>query len=279
MELVADGERVMIRSGRSRFRLAGLPVENFPEIPAFPEGGAARAARQWALGLRRVIFATSEEETRYVMSGVQLEWWGGGIRLVATDGHRLALWETAEPASGRQTLLVPKKTMQLLVRLIEDEEGEVEFAADRNHVYFRTVGRELVSRLLTGQFPNYELVIPKEVKARAVVSAEGFHEACRRVAILADERAPAVRLSFSPGALVLTARPTSGDEEAVEEMECSYEGEPMEVAFNAGYLLDFFRVVEGDVEIGLVDSQSPARLRALEDNGRYVYVVMPMRLG
>jgi len=280
IELEGTEERVTLVCGRSRFRLAGLAAENFPDVPAFPREGRTLSARAWSYGIERVIFATTTEEARYALSGVQAEWWEDGVRLVATDGHRLALWETAQPPSGRSACLIPKKTMQELNRLIEqaDDEAVVEFATDANHVYFRVAGRELCGRLLTGQFPNYELVIPKESAHRAVVSAEAFREACRRVAILADERSRGVRLQFSEGRVVLVARPASEDEEAVEELLCFYEGEPMEVAFNVEYLEDFFGVVSGDVEIALKDGQSPARFRPLGEEGQYIYVLMPMRL-
>ncbi|MCS6816449.1 MAG: DNA polymerase III subunit beta [Blastocatellia bacterium] len=280
IELSGTEERVTLTCGRARFRLSGLAAENFPDVPTFPKEGRALSAGKWIQGIERVIFATTMEEMRYALSGVQTEWWDGGVRLVATDGHRLALWETAEPPMSRNTCLIPKKTMRELSRLIEhaEEEASVEFAADTNHVYFRVAGRELVSRLLTGQFPNYELVIPKEAAARAVVSAESLREACRRVAILADERSRGVRLSFSQGRLVLTARSASEDEEATEELLCAYDGEPIDVAFNVEYLLDFLSVVSGEVEIALRDGQSPARLCPLGEEGRYLYVVMPMRL-
>jgi DNA polymerase-3 subunit beta len=270
-------ERVTLVCGRSRFRLAGLPAENFPEIPVFPTDGVqVFSASTWRNGIERVIFATTMEEMRYTLSGVQVEWWADGVRMVATDGHRLALWETGEPSAERRSCLVPKRAFVELKRMIE--ESDVEFAADANHAYFRTEGRELVSRLLTGQFPNYEMVIPKEVGVRAVVGADVFREACRRVGILADERGRGVRLSFSSGKVVLTARSAEVDEEAQEEVECAYDGEPMEVMFNVEYLLDFFEVVDGEVEIGLKDGQSPTLFRPLSGDGRYLYVVMPMRL-
>ncbi|GBC77356.1 DNA polymerase III subunit beta [bacterium HR08] len=274
-----DEQRVTLSCGRARFRLAGLPVENFPEVPTFPaERGRSFPAAALGPATERVIFATSLEESRYTLSGVQMEWWDGGFRLVATDGHRLALVDSSSPSPERSACLIPRKTMQELLRLIEHaEEEEVRFAHDANHVYFQVGGRELISRLLTGQFPNYEMVIPKEHGARAVVEASVFREACRRVATLADERSRGITLSFSEGRLTLTARTAQGDEEAVEEMLCEYEGEPLVIAFNSEYLLDFFDVVrEGMVEVELKDAQSPALWRPSAD--RYVYIVMPMRL-
>jgi DNA polymerase-3 subunit beta len=277
-----DETRVALRCGRARFRLAAQPVENFPEVPTFPDR-EARSLSAEALGraIERVIFATSLEESRYTLSGVQMEWWDGGFRLVATDGHRLALVDSSSGAVPveRSACLIHRKTMQELLRLIEHAEGdeEVQFAQDAHHVYFRVGGRELISRLLTGQFPNYELVIPGEHGVRARVDAALFRDACRRVVTLADERSRGITLSFSGGGLTLTARTAQGDEEAVEEMLCEIDGEPLVIAFNGEYLLDFFDVVrEGMVEVGLKDAQSPALWRPVGEP--YVYVVMPMRL-
>ncbi|GBC82654.1 DNA polymerase III subunit beta [bacterium HR10] len=273
-----DERHVTIRSGRARFRLAGMEAENFPEVPTFSGEGVVFPAEGLGRAIERVIFATSFEESRYALSGVQMEWWDGGFRLVATDGHRLALVDSAPVGSlARKACLIPRKAMQELLRLIEHagEGDDVQFAHDANHAYFRVGGRELVSRLLTGQFPNYELVIPKEYAARARVDAGVFREVCRRVATLADERVPGITLSFSGGGVTLQAR--QGDEEAVEEMLCEYEGEPLVIAFNSEYVLDFLNVVrEGMVDIELKDAQSPALWRPSGE--QYVYIVMPMRL-
>lgn len=291
IELTSSEQWAILQAGRSRFRVAGLHPENFPDIPEFPN----RVAREWNTSeLRRatlrVQFATAQEEMRYALSGIHTEWWEGGMRLVATDGHRLALTEVgAPPSSDREIALIPRKTMSELVRLIVEAEKEkeeglmVEFARDANHVYFRVGGREIAGRLLTGQFPNYEMVIPRDGPGRAILSTAIFQGACRRVSLLADERSRGIQLNFSPDTLLVVARRHEEDEEAREELPCQYEGEPLEIAFNSEYLLDFLDVVESEsVEIILRDGQSPALFRPLGDVApaeRYLYVVMPMRLG
>jgi len=275
-------EKVTITSGRSRFRLAGLPVENFPDIPEMTSHDELRLPTdELQTAIRRVIFATTMEEARYALSGVQMEWEKGSwIRLVATDGHRLAVCEWGEPSSGeKRSVLIPKKAMRELSRLIEHGDSEmVEFCRDENHVFFRVGRRLLVSRLLTGQFPNYELVIPKEAVARAVISAPEWRKALDRVAILSDERSRGVRMNLSSGSMVLTARRFEEDEEAVDEVPVTYEGESLEIAFSSEYLADFLSVVEGDVEVWITNAHSPVRLAPIGDAMSYVYVVMPMRL-
>lgn len=278
IEVKVGENRAVLASGRSRFTLAGLEVEEFPEVPAVPEGGHRMGASAWRDGIERVIFATTMEETRYALMGVNVEWWDGGVRLVATDGFRLALWETAQAPSERRSCLVPRKAIAGLRRLIESSDEDVEFAADDHRAYFRVGGRELVSRLLSGQFPNYEMVIPRDADKRAVVSGESFGDACRRVGILADERSRAVTLSFSPGRVVLTARSAEVGEEAVDEVECDYGGEAVEITFNWGFLDDFLGVVSGDVEIAFTDSQKPVLFRPRGEAERYLYVLVPMRV-
>jgi DNA polymerase-3 subunit beta len=283
----AEDNRLVITSGRSRFRLATLPVENFPELPKIEnEAGVPLPGQVARTMVERTVFATTQEESRYALSGVQVEIApaeaGLRVRMVATDGHRLALAEmmVAGPSPGEpRATLIPRKTMIELVRLIGDQEGELLMRNEENHIYFRWGNRELISRVLTGQFPNYEMVIPKEVARRASVSREAFAQALRRVAIVADERSRAVKLAFSEGRVELSARALDEDEEAHEDVLCGYEGEPMEIAFNSVYLSDFFGVVtSGNVRIGLKDGTSPALLVPEEEEGVYQYVVMPMRL-
>jgi DNA polymerase-3 subunit beta len=275
-------DRITLMSGRSRFRLAGLPVEDFPDIPEVPsDGGIELHVSDVQTAIRRVIFATSpEKDQQYALSGVNMEWGEGRVRMVATDRRRLALCEWNAPCENKKrSALIPRKAVYELRRITDDMDGHtLELYCDENHVYARVGHRELVSRLLTGQFPNYELVIPKEAARRVVVSAPVWREALRRVALLSDERSRAVRLQFSSSSMVLTAWRQNNDEEATEEVVVVYEGEPLEIAFNSEYLADFLDVVEGDVEVGMTNADSAAKLAPIGDEMTYVYVVMPMRL-
>jgi len=284
----AEENRLTLTCGRSRFRLTTLPVENFPEVPALRKAALTLPSETLKTMIERTTFATTHEESRYALSGVQMEYSGASLRMVATDGHRLALCEkmlTSDDEKGPTVepfrVLVPRKTMVELARLItsEEENGKLQFDKDENHVYFRLGERELTSRLLTGQFPNYEMVIPKEQPITATVNAEAFTSALRRVALIADERSRGVKLSFSDGRVELSTRRIDEDEEAEEDLLCDYSAEHLEIAFNSSYLLDFFEVVRsGDVRVGLKDSQSPALLTPAEDDYTYKYVVMPMRM-
>lgn len=282
-----EDNRLVISCGRSRFRLATLPVENFPQLPTpAVTSGLQLSAKAAARMVEQTVFATTQEESRYALSGVQLEiapaqGEPGRVRMVATDGHRLALSEMTIESESPSTTLIPRKTMVELMRLTSGapDETELVLARDENHVYFTLGSRQLVSRILTGQFPNYEMVIPKEHERQAIVSAEAFAAALRRVALVADERSRGVRLAFSEGRVVLTARRLDEDEEAHEDVLCHFTGEPLEIAFNSTYLMDFFQVVgTGDVRIALKDGQSPALLSPEQGEGVYKYVVMPMRL-
>jgi DNA polymerase-3 subunit beta len=171
--------------------------------------------------------------------------------------------------------------MAELAKLLGDrgDEEELRFNKDENHVYFTAGERDLVSRVLTGQFPNYEMVIPKDQPYSASVNVELFTSALRRVALIADERSRGVKIAFSEGRVELSTRRVDEDEEAREDLMCHYDGEPLEISFNSSYVLGFFDVVKsGEVKIGLKDGQSPALFSPAEGDYSYKYVVMPMRM-
>jgi len=271
-------DRAIIKCGASRFKIAGMPAEDFPEIPGFPEGARRTTAAWWEHGLRHVLFAVGDEKIPNAYSGVRLEWQGDWQRLVATNGHRLALCETGQPAAEKHAVLVPQKPLKLLRRLISDSsEDDVYVAVDQTHIFFRLGRREIISRLMTESFPGYEFLLHQMPGARAVVSAEALGDACRRVAVLADPPCRGVRLEFSRGKIVLSTRQLSSDEEGVDEVDCVYEGEPMHVILRDEYLLEFLSLAEGDVEIGLLSGHDPVRLRPVELLWPCVYLVMPMR--
>lgn len=272
-------DRAIIKCGASRFKIAGMPAADFPEIPGFPEGARRTPAAWWEHGLRHVLFAVGDEKIQNAYSGVRLEWHGDWQRLVATDGHRLSLWETGQPTAEKHAVLVPQKPLKLLKRFVSelDEKDDVHVATDQNHIFLGVGQREIISRLMVGSFPGYESLLDLKPKARAAVSAEALGDACRRVAVFADQLGRGVRLEFSQGKIVLSVRPPSSDEEGVDEVDCAYEGEPMHVILRDEYLLEFLSLVEGDVEIGLLSGHDPVRLRPVESPWPCVYLVMPMR--
>jgi DNA polymerase III subunit beta len=278
-----ENNRVSLQCERSRFKVVGLPRENFPEIPAFSEARLVIPSGIFKASIERTVFATTQEESRYALSGVQMEvLHSGKLRMVATDGHRLAFIEKAmDVPEGFEDLkiLIPKKALAECARLVAESEDDVEINTDENHIYFRVGPRQLVSRLLAGQFPNYEMVLPKDNNRIVQLSAEAISAALRRVSLVSDERSRAVRLTVSPGRIDLSCQRADEDEEAREDVLASYEGEGFEIGFNSNYVLDFFNVLpSGDVRFEFKDGQGPALLRPVEDEYDYCYVVMPMRI-
>lgn len=278
-----ENSRVSLLCERSRFKIAGLPRENFPEIPTFGEAKLVVPGDIFRKSIERTIFATTQEESRYALSGVQMEVFKDGtMRMVATDGHRLAFIEKAIEMPERfeeLKILIPKKALAECARLAAESEAPVEINTDENHIYFRVGPRQLVSRLLAGQFPNYEMVLPKDNNRIVQLSGEAMAAALRRVSLVSDERSRAVRLSISAGRLDLSCHRADEDEEAKEDVLANYEGEEFEIGFNSHYLLDYFNVSPGgDVRLEFKDGQGPALLRPTEDEYDYRYVVMPMRV-
>lgn len=278
-----ENHRVSLECERSRFKIAGLSRENFPEVPLFKGARLAIPSEILKTAIERTIFATTQEESRYALSGVQLEVFDDGrLRLVATDGHRLTFIETKmELPEGFEGLkvLIPKKALAECARLLSESDESVELDTDENHIYFRVGHRQLVSRLLAGQFPNYEMVLPKDNHRIVQLSGEAFAAALRRVSLVSDERSRAVRLIVSPGRIELSCQRADEDEEAREDVLASYEGEEFEIGFNSQYLLDYFAVApSGDARLEFKDSQGPALIRPGSDEYDYRYVVMPMRI-
>jgi DNA polymerase-3 subunit beta len=276
---------VQLTCERSSFKLVGMARDNFPMLPTLPPALATLPANVFATAIQKTVFAISNEESRYTLNGALLLLKPGSVTMVATDGHRLALLERDIEVLGLKNelrLLIPKKAMGELVRLLSEGEGElpVALSRDESHLFFSLGQRVLICRMLTGQFPNYEAVLPRENNRVLQLDKETISTAVRRVALLADERSRAVRMHLEKGQLEISS--SSGEYgEAHELLDTSYQDEPMQIGFNYQYLLDFFGAVEeaGKVCLELKDEQSAGQLRPLEQGAyRYRYVVMPMRI-
>jgi len=206
------------------------------------------------------------------------------LAMVATDGHRLALVETDHKLAGLNSearVLVPKKAMVEVQRLAANagEDAQIEFARDDNHLFFQVGPRLLISRMLTGQFPNYEAVLPRENKKTVVLERNELNDAVRRVSQLADQRSHVVKFAVATDGVEISASsPEYG--EAKETIDKEYKGDPLSIGFNAQYLLDFLSAAaEGPISIELKDEQSAGQMRPLaDDQYRYRYVIMPMRI-
>jgi len=276
---------ISIRCGRSHTKLVGLPRSTFPGLPGFPNSSLVKIP---VSVLRTLIektgFAVANEESRYTLNGALMVLKPESITMVATDGHRLSHIECSgtkfEGVFGEMRTMVSKKAMTELEKLlVSPDTEEVEFAKDDSNLYFRLGTRLLTARQLTGQFPNFEAVLPKENSKVVAVQGDELSAAIARVAQFADERSRALRLRLEKGELKLSASsPDMGESE--DSIETDYDGDVMAIGFNAQYLLDFLKAVGGgDVKLEFKDAQSAGQMRPAEGaEYKYRYIVMPMRI-
>ncbi len=275
---------VSIRCGRSNTKMVGMAKSNFPGLPVFPSAGAIKIP---AAVLRSMIaktgFAIASEESRYTLNGALMVLKPESMTMVATDGHRLAHVERSgekfEGVSGEKKTLIPKKAMDELKSLLDSDVETIDFAKDESTLFFRVGPRLLTSRQLTGQFPNYEAVLPKDISKSIALHGEELGAAIARVAQFADERSRAVRLRLEKGELKISASSTETGE-SEDSLEVAYDGEPMAIGFNAQYLMDFIKATGScEVKLELKDAQSAGQLRPAEgEDYKYRYIVMPMRI-
>jgi DNA polymerase III subunit beta len=276
-----ENDWIELRCGNSHYKIVALAKENFPSIPE-----AAPATAQIPAGLlrsmiQRTMFAITQEESRYSLNGALLALLPAEIRMVATDGHRLALVSKSMEIPGLDLevrALIPRKTLIEIMKLIGDQDAMIEFGRDENHLFFTLGNRKLVSRVLAGQFPNYELVIPRENDKFVVANTKEFGDGVRRAAIMSDEKLKAIRLSFKTGSLELTASCAEAGE-AREVVAVEFGGDTLDIGFNPLYLLDFVGICGSDsISIALKDSETQGLLRPIGGSDLdYRYVVMPMK--
>jgi DNA polymerase-3 subunit beta len=276
---------ISIRCGRSNTKMVGMAKSNFPTLPIFPTAGVVKIPAQVLRGMiAKTGFAIASEESRYTLNGALMVLKPESITMVATDGHRLAHIERSgekfEGVSGELKTLIPKKAMDELRSLLDSTDAEsIEFAKDESTLYFRIGPRLLTSRQLTGQFPNFEAVLPKDNNKSVTLPGNDLGAAISRVAQFADERSRAVRLRMDKGELKLSASSTETGE-SEDTIETSYQGDSLTVGFNAQYILDFLKAVgAGDVKLEFKDAQSAGQLRPADsEDYKYRYIVMPMRI-
>ena len=273
--------QVEIQSGSVRFKIVASAADEFPALPT-AEGavGMEIPADILFLMIERTAFAISTDETRYNLGGVFLEKTDqGALRMVATDGHRLALVD--RPIAGdlklEQGVLIPKKGLLELKRLLAEEGGACELGFTKGSAVFRRGEVVMVMRLLDGQFPDYRQVIPKESEKVVRLGRLRFIESLKRVSLVASDKTNGVRLEVSPGKLTLTSQnPDLG--EAQEDLEADVTGDALKVGFNARYLIDALSVLScDDVRLEIADELSPGVIRPVGEDG-FLSVVMPMRI-
>jgi DNA polymerase III subunit beta len=279
LTLAREGEKVLIRGGRSRFTLSSLPASEFPVIEDI---NAQQSLSIRAQDCRRLIdkthFAMAQQDVRYYLNGTLLETDGKALRAVATDGHRLAWCEVPLEGKSRELLqiILPRKGVLELQRLL-DGEGQIEIAIGSNHIRVNIGEVRFTSKLIDGKFPEYGRVIPAQPPRVMTAGREVLRAALQRTAILSNEKYRGVRLTFAPGLLTVQAH-NPEQEEAEDQVEVAFTGEEIEIGFNVSYLLDALAAINVEnVEVGLTDANSSCLIRAPGDV-TVKYVVMPMRL-
>ncbi len=303
-----ENEWVKLNSGKSNFRLAGVSRETFPEVPSFKSAPMKLSADIFSHFIQSTAFAITNEQSRFTLSGAKFMIDGNAARMVTTDGHRLAFIEKKlgeNAATDTMDALIPKKALMELVKISRDAKGDVSFGEDANHIYFEVNGRLLITRKLSGNFPNYEMVIPKDNDKRATFDAEEMKAAIRRVSLMADERTRSVKMTIRPNEIEIGAQ-SSEEGEANEKVAADYSGEEVRVGFNSQYLQEFLNVVgSGESETGETNEKETdgetvrvkeggSRLRiafefkdgnaqtqlniAGDKNYDYKYIVMPLRI-
>jgi DNA polymerase-3 subunit beta len=275
---VSENVTVTLRCGGASYRMVGLAPDDFPPVvPAAPQSWVSIEAKLLREMLLQTSFAVSHDETRYALNGVLFTFQGKDVRMVATDGHRLAL-STRSLGQGvaSATGIVPRKAVTEIMRVIGAGE-EVQLAITENQFVLQMPNFVMTARLIEGQFPNYEAVIPKAHPGRLTTARAGLSAALRRVAVMAEERNKPVKLALSPASLKVSA---SSQElgEAEEILDVDYAGDEMVIGFNSRYLLEAMAALEKDqVVLEIKDAQSPGVIKSVEGEG-YCCVIMPMRI-
>ncbi|OLE53044.1 MAG: DNA polymerase III subunit beta [Acidobacteria bacterium 13_1_20CM_3_53_8] len=278
-----ENEWVTVKCQSSNFKVAGVARDQFPEVPSFKSAPTKLPADIFKSFIDRTIFAITQEESRYTLSGAKFILDKSGAKMVTTDGHRLAYIARQDLGKNGSTeamdALIPRKTLAELTKLTAGYEGEISLGSDENHIYFEVGPHLLISRKLSGQFPNYEMVMPKSNDKSVVFDSVQLNQAIRRVALMADDRSHAIRFRLAPNQLQISSQ-NAEEGEALEVVETDYNGDEAEIGFNAQYLQDFLNVMgEGQVAFEFKDGNSQAQLRpASEPDYEYKYIIMPMRI-
>jgi len=278
-----DNDWVTVKCDRARFKMVGVARDAFPEVPTFKSAPTKIPASVLKTFIDRTIFAITQEESRYTLSGAKFVLDETSAKMVTTDGHRLAYVEKKGVAKNGTTqaidTLIPRKTLAELTKLTAGFEDDISLGMDENHIYFEVGARLLISRMLYGQFPNYEMVMPKNNDKSVEFNSSLLNLAIRRVALMADERSHAIRFHLEPNQLVISSQ-NAEEGEANETLQTEYTGEETDIGFNAQYLQEFLNVI-GDAKVAFdfKDGNSQAQLKPAENGDYdYKYIVMPMRI-
>ncbi|MCC6658585.1 MAG: DNA polymerase III subunit beta [Rhodocyclaceae bacterium] len=280
VSLELSEKRLQVKAGKSRFNLQTLPAEDYPRMSQ-AESEQVRlqlTQKQFKRLIGLVQYAMAQQDIRYYLNGLLLVVTGNEVRVVATDGHRLAYAsEQIGETQPRTEVILPRKTILELSRLLSDNDDVLDIRLSPNQSQFRFGDIELVSKLIDGKFPDYERVIPQSHNKVITLPRTMLLQSLHRAAILTNEKFRGVRLVLAPGSMKIISN-NADQEEAQEEIEISYDAEALDIGFNVTYLLDVLNNVSiENVEIRLADANSSA-LITLPGNERFKYVVMPMRI-
>ncbi len=285
VRITTQGDQIELRCGRSHFKLNGLPSEDFPTLPAVSFESGWQATGETLLSLiHHTSFAVSTEESRPILNGVLWELSDGQMRMVATNGHRLAKMTVPAASSSHTTVqfIVPPAALQQVQRLFGKEE-EVVVGQEGNHLGFRSGGTEVYTRLIEGSYPNYDQVIPRDNDKWAVVDRKTLESAVRRMAVVASDQTHRIRMSLAKEQMQLNVlTPDLG--EGHDEIEVQFEGDDLEIGFNAAYLLEILRYMDTEeVRLGFKAPERAATIEPVSGEGEesgieYLCLVMPLRL-
>ncbi len=282
INLQINKSRATIRSGKSRFTLSTLSADEFPRVEEISEVAVIDELNHKTLKnlLQKSQFSMAMQDVRYYLNGLLLELEGDELRLIATDGHRLAFCRRtlSQDYGEKKQVIIPRKAVQELMRLLDDSDQEVKLVLGSNHLQAILGDLTLTTKLIDGRFPDYQRVIPRDGKRTLVTDNETFRSAVSRVSILSNEKYRGIRMTMSETVVTIHAN-NPEQEEAEEDLSVQYRGEPMEIGFNSAYMMDALSVIEDkEVTIYFIDENSSSLIHTQNDNEEYKFVVMPMRL-
>ena len=276
------GQSIHIEAGKSYFKLMGLAREDFPQLPEVPQGTGKGTdfiklpQKKLKQMIQLTSFAMSHDESRYVLNGILFSFKEKTLKMVATDGRRLAIIQKEMPEMGslKRDMIIPMKTIQELNRNL-GEDGDVYFYFKENQILINLGQIHITSRLIEGEYPNYEQVIPKKTKEEFSLNTQDFLQATRRASILTSQDSQSVKINIIKDRMIITkSTPDLG--EAREELEVEYKGGEFVIGFNPGFLIDVLKNVEEEhVKFSFIDPEKPAVIKSGED---YTYVVLPMQV-
>lgn len=271
--------RLLIRSGSAEIKLLGLPPDEFPQLPEVKKEAEVKVGSQLlARMIRKTLYSVSSDETRYVLNGAYLVWEKGELKMVTTDGRRLAyIRQPLEGTGGKGEAIVPTKALQELTKLISQRDDEVTIVLGEGYAKFSVGTAMLTTRLIDGSFPDYEQVVPHSQDKKVVIEADAFLSAVKRAALIAADRSSSVRIDVKKGGLTISAASHELGE-AREEVPAKFDGEDLSVAYNARFLMDGLKNMDSkEVVLELSTALAPGVIRPVDDD-KYLCVVMPIRL-